>query len=219
MRGGVMKDLSALVNYYKNLVKESGTNLKLPHPFKLTPKDLCSNQPEYRSSASASLSRFGLQNNFSHGLHNNDYIHLDQFKKSITLFSIISQEELYLPLECILLDYESRKYFKLKLDLTSRKYESTVITQDSGLFTFPLAELTYQLSSLQELTPEESSQIKEHFTNHWALGQNPLLCELHSWVNGEFRREHLVNPNKKPSEVRANLSEKFLQDYLASLKT
>lgn len=212
-----MKDLSSLISHYQKLIKESGVNVTLPRPFKLTPKDLWSNLPEYQSSASASLSRFCQQHQFSHGIHSNDYIQLNP--QSITLYSIINQSNLFLPLECILLDYASKKYFKLKLDLTSRKYESTVISQDNGLFTFPLAELTYQLNSLKELSSEETTQIKAYYTNHWATGQNPLMSELHSWVNGEFRREYLVDTNKKLNEVRANLSEKFLQESLKTIKT
>lgn len=202
-----------LLHYEKivnKCIKEAGINLDLSKPCQLTPKDLISGQQEFRLSARRLLSRYEENLKFPNSIESSATVQLSESQKSLTITAMISHENLYLPEVSYLLDYTTKKWFSVKLKLSSRQYEEKSETVKFGSsLSFSVSVLNYEIVELIELSEQEAQQSKNYFNYNWVVGQNPQYREINAFVDGEFRRNYVVNSSKPRLDQYIHHSEMF----------
>lgn len=196
----------------KDVVKETGINISLPRPFKLTPKDLDNNQTEKRWAAARLLSVCNKKINLPHGIESSSAVILDMFSSALTITALVPQDDLHLPEVAYLLDYRTKNWFTVKLDIQSRTYSEKIeeITFGDSL-SFAQSTLYYKVKEFQLLSAKETEEAKKYFSHNWLLGQNPEYFEINSWLDWQFRKNNVIDTNKSNLQARIEVAEIFYQ--------
>lgn len=213
-----MKDkLNKLIDKYQKLldqaVADTGINIHLPRPFNLTPKDLVSTHKERRWAASSLLSRYGKEKGLVNGLHSNASVQLNTLNKTLKISALVSQEEIYLPQVCYLLDYKTSQWYSLKLDISSRVYENKLETFSFGdILTFPIHTVSYRVDELELVKNEE--EVKNYFHHYWIKGESPPFPEINSWVGFQLQKMFFSGSNLSDKELISVIAEDEVQSLL-----